>query len=495
MNVILIYPDHADTFWGFNHALKFVSKKVNEPPLGLLTVASMLPAEWKKKLIQMKVQPLKDKHLEWADIAFIGAMSIQQSSARQVIERCKKKGLKIVAGGPLFSSDPGAFDDVDHLVLNEAEITLRPFLEDLKKGCAKHLYTSAEFPDMGATPVPMWELIKMKNYATIGLQYSRGCPFNCDFCNITSLYGHQVRTKTKDQVIAELESLYIRGWRSRVFFVDDNFIGNKKKLKEEILPAMIKWMEERGRPFDFKTEASINLADDDHLMTLMVQAGFDSVFIGIETPDEQNLMECNKVMNKNRDLLASVKKIQAKGLQVDAGFIVGFDNDAPSTFDGLSAFIRDSAIITAMVGLLNAPRGTNLFKRLDKEGRLLDEFSGDNTGLAINFIPKMDKKKLMKGYNKIISSIYLPEHYYKRVKANLQKNIPKHKKKFSIRFCDIKALFKSIIRLGILGKERRHYWKLFFWAMFKCPRQFPSAITYSIYGFHFRKIFKDCFTA
>lgn len=495
MNILLIYPDHADTFWGFNHALKFVSKKVNEPPLGLLTVASMLPPEWKKKLIQMKIQPLKDRHLDWADMVFISAMSIQQSSARQVIDRCKKRGLKIVAGGPLFTTNTAEFDDVDHLVLNEAEMTLPPFLEDLEKGRAKHIYTSSEFPGMENTPVPMWELIKMKNYATIGLQYSRGCPFACDFCNITSLFGHRVRTKTKDQVIAELESLYLRGWRSRVFFVDDNFIGNKRKLKEDILPAMIQWMEKRGRPFNFKTEASINLADDDQLMTQMVQAGFDSVFVGIETPDEVSLNECNKIMNKNRDLLASVKKIQDRGIQVDAGFILGFDSDAPSTFDRLSAFIRDSGIITAMVGLLNAPAGTTLFKRLRKEGRLVDDFSGDNTGMSINFIPKMDLKTLMKGYSKVISSIYLPEHYYKRVKAYLDKEIPRQKKKASIQYNDIKALFKSILRLGIIGKERRHYWKLFFWAMFKRPKRFPEAITFAIFGFHFRKIFKDCFPA
>jgi len=492
MKILLIYPDHADTFWGFNNALKFISKKVNEPPLGLLTVASMLPLQWEKKLVQMKCEPLKDKHLEWADMVFIGAMSIQQASARQVIDRCKKEGLKVVAGGPLFSIEPEAFADVDHLVLNEAETTLPPFLEDLKNGCAKHIYTSAEFPDMDTTPAPMWELIKMKNYATIGLQYSRGCPFNCDFCNITSLYGHLVRTKTRAQVIAELESLYLRGWHGRVFFVDDNFIGNRKKLKEDILPAMIQWMQRRGHPFEFKTEASINLADDDLLMTLMVQAGFNAVFVGIETPDEQNLGECNKVMNKNRDLLASVKKIQDKGIQVDAGFIVGFDNDAPSTFDQLSAFIKDSGIITAMVGLLNAPRGTNLFKRLDQEGRLLEEFSGDNTGMVMNFIPKMDLQKLMKGYNKIIISIYSPEHYYKRVKSYLEKHIPAQNRKFTVHLNDIKALSKSIVRLGIVDKERLHYWNLFFWAMFKCPRQFPSAITYAIYGFHFRKIFKEC---
>ena len=495
MKILLVYPDYPETFWSFKYALKFISKKATEPPLGLLTVAAILPEEWEKKLVHLKVTPLKDKDLEWADLAFISAMSIQKTSAKKVIDLCRKKGVKIVAGGPLFTRGYREFEDVDYLVLNEAEITLPPFLEDLKNGCAKHIYTSEEYADITKTPPPLWELVNIKYYATIDIQYSRGCPFNCDFCNISTLYGHQVRTKTKEQVLTELENIYAHGWRGGIFFVDDNFIGNKRKLKKEILPAMIQWMESKNYPFTFKTEASINLSDDRALMQLMIDAGFDSVFIGIETPNEESLAECNKIQNKNRNLEASVKKIQNAGFQVDAGFIVGFDNDPPSIFERLSSFIQESKIVTAMVGLLNAPQGTNLSRRLAKEGRLLEDITGDNTDFSINFIPKMDIDILMNGYKKILHKIYSPANYYERVKEFLKDFIPMSKKTFSINFTDIKALFKSIVRLGIIGRERIHYWKLFFWTIFNRPRLFPMAITYAIYGFHYRKIFKSCLSS
>jgi radical SAM superfamily enzyme YgiQ (UPF0313 family) len=491
MNVLLIYPDYPDTFWSFKHALKFISKKATEPPLGLLTTASLLPWEWEKKLIHMKVTPLRDKHLDWADMVFISAMSIQQSSARQVIDRCKKKGVKVVAGGPLFTTAYDQFPEVDHLILNEAEITLPQFLEDLKMGTPKPIYKSDTYADITTTPTPSWELIKMKNYATMGIQYSRGCPFHCDFCNISALYGHDIRTKSKTQVLTELDALYAHGWRGGVFFVDDNFIGNKRKLKTDILPAMIHWMQQKNYPFSFKTEASINLADDDHLLSLMVKAGFDSVFVGIETPNENSLAECNKIQNKNRDMVASVKKMQDAGLQVDAGFIVGFDNDLPNTFVSLVNFIKDSRIITAMVGLLNAPRGSKLYNRMHSEGRLIKEISGDNTDLSMNFIPKMDKQILINGYKSIINNIYAPKEYYKRVKNFLRESIPLPKKAFSLQMGHVKALIKSVVRLGIVGRERIHFWNLFFWTLIKQPKQFPRAITFAIYGFHFRKIFKS----
>ena len=495
MKILMIYPDCPETFWSFKYALKFISKKATQPPLGLLTVASMLPGEWEKKMIHMKVTPVKEKDIEWADLVFISAMSIQKASAIKVINMCRKKGVKIVAGGPLFTTRYQEFDDVDYLVLNEAEITLPPFLEDLKNGCAKHIYTSKEYADITKTPPPLWKLANMKKYATMDIQYSRGCPFNCDFCNISVLYGNKVRTKTKNQVLTELESLYFQGWRGGVFFVDDNFIGNKRKLKTEILPALIEWMESKNYPFTFKTEVSINLSDDAELMRLMIEAGFDSVFIGIETPHEESLAECNKIQNKNRNLEASVKRLQNAGFQVDAGFIVGFDNDPPSIFERLSSFIQESGIVTAMVGLLNAPRGTNLSRRLAKEGRLLDDITGDNTDFSINFIPKMDIDVLMNGYKKVLQKIYSPANYYERVKEFIKDYIPISKKAFSVNFTDIKALLKSIIRLGIIGRERVHYWKLFFWTIFNRPRLFPIVITYAIYGFHFRKIFKSCFSS
>ncbi len=492
MRILLVYPKYLDTFWSFKDALKFISKKATHPPLGLLTVAAMLPKEWEKKLVDMNVTTLRERDLEWADYVFISAMSIQEASVKEVITRCKKMGIKIVAGGPLFTTGYEEFEDVDYFVLNEAEVTLPAFLEDLKNGCAKHIYSSKELPDIGKTPIPIWELINMKKYADMNIQYSRGCPFNCEFCNISVLYGHKVRTKTKAQILAELEDLYSQGWRGDLFFVDDNFIGNRRKLKEEILPAMIEWMERKRYPFSFNTEASIDLSDDEELMQLMVKAGFTSVFVGIETPNEESLAECNKVPNKNRDLVACVKKIQKFGLQVQGGFIVGFDNDPPSIFERLSAFVQESGIVTAMVGLLNAPRGTNLYQRLVKEGRLLKDVTGDNTDFSINFIPKMDYEKLIKGYKRIISRIYSPEPYYKRVREFLRDYKPLQKKSFSFHFSYLGAFFKSILFLGIIEKERVYYWRLFFWSLFRRPQLFHLAITFAIYGFHFRKIFQDC---
>jgi radical SAM superfamily enzyme YgiQ (UPF0313 family) len=488
MNILMVYPMYPDTFWSFKHALKFVSKKASFPPLGLLTVASLLPKEWNKKLIDMNASDLTDEDILWADYVFISAMSIQSESANQVIERCNKLNAKIVAGGPLFTSSPEYYDNVAHLVLNEAEITLPRFLNDLSEGKAQHKYTSDEWADIAVTPLPLWDLVHSKNYTSMNVQYSRGCPFDCDFCDITVLYGRKPRTKTKTQVIAELDALYFTGWRGPVFFVDDNFIGNKSKLKKEILPAIVEWNEKRKNPFYFNTEVSINLADDDNLMQLMVKAGFEAVFIGIESPNEESLVECNKIQNRNRDLIESVKKIQLAGLEVQGGFIVGFDNDPPIIFDKLTNFIQESGIVTAMVGLLNAPRGTKLQKRLLKEGRLLNDFTGNNTDFSINFIPHMDSEELINGYKKILHTIYSPKYYYARVMRFMKDFEPKKKKVFHLNPNYVSALFKSMFKLGVIGEERIYYWKLFFWSLFRKPKLFSLAILFAIYGFHFKKI-------
>ena len=492
MKILLVYPEYPDTFWGFKYALKFISKKASLPPLGLLTVAALLPEEWEKKLVDMTVTSLKDKDIKWADYIFISAMNIQRESVKKVISRGKRLGAKIVGGGPLFTSEYEDFKElVDHLILQEAEVTLPRFIEDLKNGCPRPVYTSDQWVDISKTPIPLWELINPKNYASMCIQYSRGCPFNCDFCDVTLLFGHQMRLKTKEQILAELDSLYFRKWRGGVFIVDDNFIGNKKELKKEVLPAMINWMEERKHPFNFTTQVSINLSDDEELLQLMVQAGFGSVFVGIETPNEESLAECNKLQNKNRDLIACVKKIQRSGLVVNGGFIMGFDNDTPAIFEKIVEFIQKSGIVSAMVGLLNAPRGTKLYQRLVKENRLLREASGNNTDFSINFIPKMNYKALIDGYKKVLSTIYSPEYYYQRVKTLLTEIKPLQKHKFQFRLYYLTGFLKSIWYLGIIGKERAHYWRLFSWSLFRRPKLLPMAITYAVYGFHFRKIIKS----
>ena len=488
MKILLVYPQYPDTFWSFKHALRITSKKAAYPPLGLLTVAAMLPNKWEKKLVDINVTALTDEDLKWADYVFISAMVVQADSVKEVITRCNNLGTKIVAGGPLFTTEHEEFGGIDHFVLDEAEITLPPFLSDLDKGGAQHIYTSKERPDITKTPIPMWSLINMKKYSSMNVQYSRGCPFNCEFCDIIVLNGHKPRTKTKAQLLAELDALYSQGWRNTVFIVDDNFIGNKKKLKAEILPAIINWRQERKYPFSLLTEASINLADDEELMQLMVKAGFNSVFIGIETPNEESLTECNKLQNKNRDLAASVKKLQNYGLEVQGGFIVGFDNDPLSIFKSQINFIQRSGIVTAMVGLLNAPRGTRLYQRLKQENRLLKGISGDNTDCSINFIPKMDYEILINGYKYILNSIYSPKPYYERVKIFLKEYKPQGKRWSKLEFSHLKALVKSMWILGVKEKGRRYYWKLFASTLLRHPRSFPLSITFAVYGFHFRKV-------
>ncbi|MBK7497831.1 MAG: DUF4070 domain-containing protein [Ignavibacteriales bacterium] len=488
MNILMVYPMYPDTFWSFKHALKFVSKKASFPPLGLLTVAAMLPKDWNKKLIDMNANQLIDDDILWADLVFISAMSIQSESADDVIRRCNKLNAKIVAGGPLFTSSSEYYPNIDFLVLNEAEITLPLFLKDLAEGKPKHIYTSEDWANITSTPLPLWDLVSMNNYTSMNLQYSRGCPFDCDFCDITVLYGRKPRTKTKEQVISELDALYFTGWRGPVFFVDDNFIGNKVKLKKEILPAITDWMTKRKNPFYLNTEASINLADDEALMLQMAKAGFEAVFIGIESPNEKSLIECHKPQNTNRDLIASVRKIQQFGLEVQGGFIVGFDNDHPLIFEELTNFIQQSGIVTAMVGLLNAPKGTKLEKRLLEEGRMLSDFTGNNTDFTINFIPKMDSEILSNGYKSILKKIYTPKFFYERVMRFMKDFEPKKKKVFHLNPNYILALFRSIFKLGVIGEERTYYWKLFFWTLFRKPQLFSLAILFAIYGFHFKKI-------
>ncbi len=488
MNALLIYPAFPETFWSFKYALKFIRKQSAYPPLGLLTVAAMLPKDWLKRAVDLNADPLTDQDLEWADLVFIGGMTVQRQSAFEVINRCQAAGLKVVAGGPLFTVEKEAFQKVDHLVLDEAELTLPAFLKDLKKGQPKKIYQASHLCELQHTPVPDWSLVNMQKYASMSIQFSRGCPFNCDFCNVTALFGHRPRLKTPEQVIAELDNIYNAGWRGNIFFVDDNFIGNRGYLKTHLLPALIDWR--RGKKgCVFITEASINLADDPDLMQMMVRAGFDSVFIGIESPEEASLAECRKLQNKDRDMLQSVRVIHRTGLQVQGGFIVGFDSDTPSIFQRQIDFIQKSGIVTAMVGMLQAPPGTQLFDRLKGENRLNGKLSGDNVDGTTNIIPKMGLDHLRAGYRTIMQKIYTPKYYYRRIRTFLKEfkppeaTIPLDAQRFL-------AFFRSGFQLGIWGKERFQYWWLMVWTLFRRPRQFQLAITLAICGYHYRKIYE-----
>lgn len=491
MNILLVYPESPDTFWSFKYALQFVSKKAVNPPLGLITVAALLPAKWKKKLVDLNLTKLKTKDLLWADYVFISAMVVQTKSVNEIIDRCRSLNKKIVAGGPLFTEEYEKFPKVDYFVLNEAEVTLPYFMNDLQNGSPKRIYQTTEFADITKSPVPDYSLINSSKYKTMNIQYTRGCPFHCEFCDIPALFGHKVRAKSSDQILREIENIYHSGWRQNVFFVDDNFIGNKKLLKNDLLPALVEWMEKENYPFSFSTETSINLADDEELMNMMVRAGFSYVFVGIETTAEASLRECGKTQNINRNLARSVRKIQDHGIEVSAGFIVGFDHDTESVFQSQINFIQSTGIVSSMVGLLNAPKKTRLYKRLSKEGRIIKEISGNNTDYSLNFIPKMNKAELLEGYKKIIRGVYSGSAFYKRVSQFLKRFKPDNMHKNRLTPNMLLAFLRSIFVLGIFDSYRKQYWALFFWSLFNNLKLLPMAITYSIYGYHFRKVFRD----
>lgn len=484
MNVLLIYPHWPDTYWSFRHALSFQGKRAAYPPLGLLTVAAMLPAHWNKRLVDSNVRNLTDADLRWADTAFVSGMLVHEQEALQILARCREAGLRTVVGGPIASS-VDLREHADHVVVGEAEDLMPQLIADLEAGRAEAIYRAAGTPQLSKTPRPDLSLINPRHYSTMAVQYSRGCPFQCEFCDIIEIYGRVPRTKSVDQMIGELEQLYANHWRGPVFFVDDNFIGNKRSVKQA-LPAIAEWNQRRGRPFRFFTEASINMADDDDLLRMMREAGFISVFIGIETPDEDGLKSALKLQNTRRDMLESVRHIQSYGLEVMAGFIVGFDTDKPDIFDRQVDFIEQGAIPLAMVGLLQALPNTRLHRRLVKEGRLLEYGDGDSMCTELNFRSRMDPRQLIEGYRSILKRIYSQQAYYGRVREFLKRYDPADAGK--LRTEDYLTLARSMFRQGVLTTGRREYWKLFFDALTNYPRAFGTAISLAIMGYHFQKI-------
>jgi radical SAM superfamily enzyme YgiQ (UPF0313 family) len=490
MKVLLIYPKYPDSFWSFTHVLPFIKKKAAVPPLGLITVSAMLPGTWQKRLVDLNVASLQVSDIIWVDYVFVSAMYIQKESVNRIIEECLRYKTKMIAGGPLFTQEYMNYPQMDHFILNEAEITLPLFMKDLNSGKTPHrVYKTDEFAELTKTPVPDYHLLSQKDYVFMNIQVSRGCPYSCDFCEITTLLGNKVRIKGTANVLYEMDRLFDLNWRGPVLIVDDNFIGNKRFIKEELLPAMKSWMEEHNYPFTFNTETSINLADDEKLLNLMVETGFKSTFVGIETPVEMTLQECNKSQNKNRDLLQSVKAIQKAGMQVSGGFIVGFDSDTPSVFQKQIDFIQRSGIVSAMVGLLNAPKNTSLYKRMEAENRLIKESSGNNTDCSMNFVPKMNYHELVNGYKKIIHDIYDIKPFYERIRQcliNYKKPDLGYRK---LEFNYIIGFIRSIIIIGIVDKGRFEYWKLLIWTLFRRPQLLVEALVFAVYGYHFRTIY------
>ncbi len=483
MNALLIYPEFPDTYWSFKHALTFQGKRAAQPPLGLMTVAALLPKHWQKRLIDANVERLRDSDLAWADVALVSGMHIQQEHLVKIVERCHARGLRTVVGGPITSSVPASALKADHVVIGEAEAIIAGLALDLERGAAKLVYQASERPGMETSPLPDLSLIKMRRYSTMTVQYSRGCPFNCEFCDIIEIYGRKPRLKAVAQVLAELDQLRLAGWRDSVFIVDDNFIGNKRRAKV-LLTAIAEWRQEHGTDFRFLTEASLNLADDRELLQLMKDAGFESVFLGIETPDESTLKANRKLQNTQRDLLESIGLIQQYGMHVMGGFILGFDTDREDIFDRMVEFIQKSGIPIAMVGLLQAVPGTQLFRRLRREGRILDAWDGNNTDCKLNFLPRMDATRLIEGYRSVLKRIYGCEAYYERAKLYLSRSRPKGGQRLTCG--NARALVTSLVRQGVFGEARLSYWKFLLAAITRYRRSFGAAVALAVMGYHFQ---------
>lgn len=490
MKALLISPRCPDTFWSLKHAIQFSQAKALFPPLGLLTVASMMPADWSKKVVDLNVEPLTEDHLGWADIVFISAMSIQWTSIDEVIQRCKARGLKVIAGGPHFSRWPEGYKDVDHTVIGEAEEIMPLLLQDLERGQAKLVYRAGEFPELAGTPPPSWELINLANYVNMSVQFTRGCPFNCEFCDVVLLFGRRPRYKSVAQIMAELDALHRAGWRGEVMFVDDNFIGNPGKAKA-LLTAIAAWQKEHGYPFEFFTQASLNLADNQEMLSLMSQCGFKRIFIGIESTFTGSLEECSKHQNKDQDLIQAVRVMQGAGMEVMGGFIVGFDADPPTIFDDLVRLIQSAGIPRAMIGLLSAPPDTPLWHRLEKEGRLLGLPNGDNsmsTG-ALNFVPKMGREKLVAGYKSMAERLYEPEAYFDRVLTFFAHHRPNAAPARGLpKAGEIKSLLVILWTLGFKESGRRAFWSFLGKVILKHRHLFAEAIFTAACSYHFYRI-------
>jgi len=491
--VLLVYPEvPKHTYWSFEHALRFVRKKSAMPPLGLITIAAYFPENYQLRLVDMNIEALKDADVFWADQVYVSAMIVQKNSFEKVVATCNRMKTKVIAGGAYPTSSHAEISAVDHLVLGEVENTLPDIIRAIENGEAGRVFPAVDKPSLTRTRTPRFDLLKMENYASMSIQYSRGCPFRCEFCDIWSVYGNKPRLKTAPKMISELDTLYELGWRGAVFIVDDNFIGNKKRVKKELLPALAKWQRSHDSVFRFFTEASINMADDNELMTGMREAGFDKVFIGLETPSLAGLKETGKNQNLRVNMLDAVKTIQCHGIEVMAGFIVGFDSDAEDIFDRQIDFIQKAGIPQAMVGMLTALPGTQLHQRLKTEGRLLRTTDGNNThGHAVNFKTRMDAKMLKDGYNRIMSTIYdrALKNYFKRCSRLLDRvGNPQFSRKIHLE--EVQGFIRSLLfqTTTLYGYQ---YIKFLMRSLIRNRQVFSEAVRLSVIGHHFYKITRE----
>jgi radical SAM superfamily enzyme YgiQ (UPF0313 family) len=492
-HALLVYPEFPPSYWGFRYALELLGKRSTMPPLGLLTVAAMFPESWELRVADLNVAPLGDSDLRWADLVLTSTMVVQQRSLREVLACCSALGKPVAVGGPHPTSFAAEISGADHFLLDEVEETFPRFLADWEAGRPAREYRPESKPTLATTPVPRFDLLELSAYASMALQFSRGCPFDCEFCDITKLFGRVPRTKTNEQMLTEFDALHSLGWRGSLFLVDDNFIGNKREAMR-LLPALAAWQREHGYPFDLYTEASVNLARHEPLMDAMVEAGFSMVFLGIESPNPEALRRTNKLQNTVRGdddyLFHAVRAIQDKGMEVSGGFILGLDGDGPEVFEAQVDFIQRAGIPIAMVGLLTALRGTNLYTRLEREGRLLSESTGNNVEIALNFEPELDRDVLIDGYRRVLSMLYGPrlESYFARCRTLLERLGPRPRPRRRPTRAEIRA-FLLFLWHQLFSRQGPASVSFLARVLLTRPSQFAEAARMAIKGWHFR-----CFT-
>lgn len=498
MRSLLVYPRFPKTFWSYEKILELVNRKVLLPPLGLVTVAAILPQDWDFRLVDCNIRPVTDEEWEWADIVIFSAMIVQKDDLIDLIREAKARGKRVAVGGPYPTSIPQDMRDagVDYLVLDEGEITLPLFVEALERGDVSGEFTAnGEKPAVTETPIPRYDLLDMDAYDSMSIQFSRGCPFQCEFCDIIVLYGRKPRTKTPTQLIAELQSLYDLGWRGGVFMVDDNFIGNKRNVKL-LLRELKVWQAEHGYPFRFDTEASLDLAEDDELIDLMLECNFAAVFMGIETPDEDSLQLTKKYQNMRSPLLASIDKVTRSGLRVIAGFIIGFDGEKPGAGQRIVEFAEITGIPTTTFAMLQALPHTALWHRLEKEGRLREKDGNINQTTLMNFVPTRPVEDIAQEYIDAFRQLYEPEQYLDRVyRYFLKLGAPRVRPAFKFpEWVVVRALLLVCWRQGFKRKTRWKFWHHFFNMLIKNPAVVEQYVTVCAHNEHFleyRDIVRD----
>ncbi len=486
MQILLVEPRTPETFWSLRHALAFVGRRAANPPLGLLTLAGLLPRDWSYRLVDQNTRELVDEDIAWADFVLVSAMVIHREEVVRLAERCHALARPLIGGGPLFHAETDTPLGVDHVVVGEAEEVAADLVADMRRGHVQARYEATRYPDLALTPQPRWDLVHLDDYATMSVQSCRGCPFDCEFCDVVALNGRKPRYKSPDQFVGELETLRGLGWRGPVFVVDDNFVGHRRRCRE-LLRAVIDWRDRSGARMTFLTEASVDMADDEEILELMVAAGFKKVFVGLETPSTESLRECHKLQNLRGDLADSVRTIQRAGLEVMGGFIVGFDSDEPDIFERQFEFIQRTGIVTAMVGLLQALPNSRLYRRLAGEGRLRSDSSGDNTSAAFNFEPRLDREFMLENYRWLMQRLYEPGVYYRRIHTFLAEHRVRGPRE-ALTWRDIGALLRSLWSMGVVHPGRRAYWRLMAGTLVRRPRQIGVAVTLTIMGHHYRMV-------